>query len=147
MLTAGTFVGISTAAVTLVTAAPAAAAQAPLNLANEQGRLWSCAFNPFIPSSLPYSFGLTYEIAGLRQRAAERQGDAVARVSSYAWSNANKTSDLHDPLGRQVDRRQALPAADVAYTFNLIKKNPRPRPQRGVVGALERDPVRRNKVI
>ncbi len=38
-----------------------AATQVPLNLANEQGELWSCAFNPFVPTSSPYSVGLTYE--------------------------------------------------------------------------------------
>ncbi|HEY5120578.1 MAG TPA: hypothetical protein VII84_03280, partial [Acidimicrobiales bacterium] len=49
-----TVVGPSVAGLTIASAAPT---QAPLNLANEQGALWSCAFNPFVPSSLPYSFG------------------------------------------------------------------------------------------
>ena len=45
----------------LVGTSVAGASQVPLNLANEQGMLWPCTFNPFNPSSSPYSVGVTYD--------------------------------------------------------------------------------------
>ncbi len=119
-LTAGTFVGISTAAVTLVTAAPAAAAQAPLNLGNEQGLLWPCSFNPFNPSDAPYSVGLTYETLDF-VNALNNATVTPWLASSYVWSNANKTLTFTIRSGVKFTDGKPLSAADVAYTFNLIK--------------------------
>ena len=96
-MAAGTFVGVSTAAVSLVTAAPAAAAQAPLNLGNEQGLLWPCSFNPFNPSDAPYSVGVTYEtldfIDALNNAKVTPWLASVLRVEQR-----QQDADVHDPL-------------------------------------------------
>jgi peptide/nickel transport system substrate-binding protein len=115
-----TVVGPSVVGLTVANAAPS---QAPLNLANEQGALWSCAFNPFVPASLPYSFGLTYE--SLDFVNALQNGKVTPWLASaYAWSNSNKTLTFTIRSGVKWTDGVALSAADVVYTFDLLKKNP-----------------------
>ncbi len=115
-----TLVGSSTVGVVAAGASPS---QAPLNLANEQGTLWSCAFNPFVPSSLPYSFGLTYESLDF-VNALESGKVTPWLASSYAWSNANKTVTFTIRSGVKWSDGTPFTAADVVYTFDLLKKNP-----------------------
>jgi peptide/nickel transport system substrate-binding protein len=115
-----TVVGPSVAGLATANAAPS---QAPLNLANEQGTLWSCAFNPFVPSSLPYSFGLTYE--SLDFVNALQSGKVTPWLAStYAWSNANKTLTFTIRSGVKWSDGTPFSAADVVYTFDLLKKDP-----------------------
>jgi peptide/nickel transport system substrate-binding protein len=115
-----TVVGPSVAGLAIANAAPT---QAPLNLANEQGTLWSCAFNPFIPSSLPYSFGLTYETLDFVN--ALQSGKVTPWLASaYAWSNANKTLTFTIRPGVKWSDGTPFSAADVVYTFALLKKDP-----------------------
>jgi peptide/nickel transport system substrate-binding protein len=115
-----TVAGPATVGLSVANAAPS---QAPLNLANEQGALWSCAFNPFVPSSLPYSFGLTYE--SLDFVNALQSGKVTPWLASaYAWSNANKKLTFTIRSGVKWSDGVAFSAADVVYTFNLLKKNP-----------------------
>ncbi len=115
-----TVVGPSVAGLTVASAAPS---QAPLNLANEQGTLWSCAFNPFVPSSLPYSFGLTYE--SLDFVNALQSGKVTPWLASaYAWSNGNKTVTFTIRPGVKWTDGTPFSAADVVYTFGLLKKDP-----------------------
>jgi len=116
-----TVVGPSVVGVAVASAAPTT--QAPLNLANEQGSLWSCAFNPFVPASLPYSFGVTYESLYF-VNALQSAKATPWLASSYAWSNANKTLSFTVRPGIKWSDGQPFSAADVLYTFNLLKKNP-----------------------
>jgi peptide/nickel transport system substrate-binding protein len=121
-LVASTFVMVSTGTVVLATSSAAGAAtQAPLNLANEQGLLWSCAFNPFNTSDSPYSVGLTYETLDFVDALANQKVTPWL-ASSYAWSNANKTLTFTIRNGVKWTDGKPLTAADVVYTFNLIKK-------------------------
>jgi peptide/nickel transport system substrate-binding protein len=114
-----TVVGPAVVELTVANAAP----QAPLNLANEQGTLWSCAFNPFVPASLPYSFGLTYESLDF-VNALESGKVTPWLASSYAWSNSNKTVTFTIRSGVKWSDGTPFSAADVVYTFDLLKKNP-----------------------
>jgi peptide/nickel transport system substrate-binding protein len=100
-----------------------AVSQVPLNLANEQGTLWSCAFNPFIPTSSPYSIGLTYETLDF---VNSLQSGKVTPwlATSYAWSNDNKTLTFDIRPGVKWSDGKPFSAADVVYTFNLLKKYP-----------------------
>jgi peptide/nickel transport system substrate-binding protein len=99
-----------------------AATQVPLNLANEQGQLWSCAFNPFVPTSLPYSVGLTYEtLAFVNSLQSGKVTPWLA--TNYAWSNGNKTLTFTIRPGVKWSDGTPFSAADVVYTFNLLKKN------------------------
>ena len=114
-LLASTFVMVSPGVTSV-----AGAVQAPLNLANEQGLLWPCTFNPFNPSSAPYSVGLTYETLDF-VNALQNAKVTPWLASSYAWSNGNKTLTFTVRSGVKWTDGQPLSAADVVYTFNLIK--------------------------
>jgi peptide/nickel transport system substrate-binding protein len=100
-----------------------ASGQVPLNLDNEQGTLWACSFNPLIPSSASYSVGVTYETLDF-VNALENAKVTPWLASSYAWSNNNKTLTFTIRSGVKWTDGQPFSAADVAYTFNLIKKDP-----------------------
>jgi len=56
-----------------------ASGQTPLNLDNEQGELWPCAFTPFNGFDAMFSVGTNLRDARLRERSAEFEGHAVAR--------------------------------------------------------------------
>src|ERR1019366_940786 len=122
-LVASTITVVGPSAVGLAVASAAPTTQAPLNLANEQGSLWSCAFNPFIPASLPYSFGLTYESLDF-VNALQSAKTPPWLASSYAWTNANKTLTFTIRSGVKWSDGVPFSAADVLYTFNLLKKYP-----------------------
>lgn len=116
--------GMCAVVVPSLASTPAAgAAQAPLNLANEQGELWSCAFNPFVPTSSPYSVGLTYETLDFVD--ALQSGKVTPWLATgYAWSNGNKTLTFTIRSGVKWSDGKPFSAADVVYTFNLLKKYP-----------------------
>jgi len=117
-------IGSALLALTQVAAfTPAQAAQVPLNLANEQGALWSCSFNPFNPSSSPYSVGVTYETLSF-VNSLQSGKTSPWLASSYAWSNSNKTLTFTIRDGIKWTDGTAFTPADVVYTFNLIKKYP-----------------------
>ncbi len=113
-LVAGTMVGLTPGTAGAITNAT------PLNLANEQGELWPCTFNPLNPSSAPYSVGLTYETLDF---VNSLQSGKVTPwlATNYAWSNGNKTLTFTIRSGVKWSDGQPFSAADVAYTFNLIK--------------------------
>jgi len=126
-LVATAFVFVASTCLTVIPSvlAPAvasAAAQVPLNLANEQGALWSCAFNPFVPTSSPYSVGLTYETLDF---VDSLQSGKVTPwlATNYVWSNSNKTLTFTIRSGVKWSDGVAFTPADVVYTFNLLKKN------------------------
>jgi len=105
------------------TTSAGAATQVPLNLANEQGELWSCSFNPFVPTSSPYSVGVTYETLDF---VDSLQSGKVTPwlATAYAWSNNNETLTFTIRPGVKWSDGKPFSAADVAYTFNLLKKFP-----------------------
>ncbi len=127
--------GLVTSALTLVASTVAVAGGAMgsgvagasgnqvLHLDNEQGVLWACAFNPFNPSDLPYSVGLTYETLDF-VNALQNAKVTPWLASSYAWSNANKTLTFTIRPGVSWSDGVPMTAADVAYTFNLLKAHP-----------------------
>ncbi len=107
----------------LAPATAGAVSQVPLNLANEQGELWSCAFNPFVPTSSPYSVGLTYETLDFVD-ALNNAAVTPWLATAYAWSNGNKTLTFTIRSGVKWSDGTPFTAADVVYTFNLLKKFP-----------------------
>ena len=122
-LVASTLALVASTFVMMAPGVASAAGQAPLNLANEQGMNWPCSFNPFNPSDAAYSVGLTYETLDF-VNALQNAKVTPWLASSYAWSNANKTLTFTIRSGVKWTDGQPLTAADVAYTFNLIKKYP-----------------------
>jgi peptide/nickel transport system substrate-binding protein len=91
-----------------------------VTISNEQGTTWTCGFNPFNANVNFLSFGPVYEeltfVNGLK---SGQTTDWLA--SSYAWSNNNQTLTFTMRPNLKWTDGKPLTAADVLYTFNLLK--------------------------
>ena len=91
-----------------------------LTIDNESGGTWACDFNPFNLSYISYSLGNVYE--PLVFINALHSGQATPWLAtSWAWGNGNKTLTFTIRNGVKFSNGDPLTAADVAYTFNLLK--------------------------
>ena len=94
-----------------------------VTISNEQGSTWSCGFNPFNSDVNSFSVGPIYEeltfVNGLQ---SGKTTDWLA--SNYAWSNGNKTLTFTIRPGVKWSDGKPMTAADVVFTFNLLKKYP-----------------------
>jgi peptide/nickel transport system substrate-binding protein len=93
-----------------------------LTISNEQGGLWTCGFNPFNSSVNFLSAGDIYEplmFVNTLQNAAA----APWLATDYKWSNGNKTLTFTIRDGVKWSDGQSMSAADVVYTFDLLKNN------------------------
>jgi peptide/nickel transport system substrate-binding protein len=94
-----------------------------VTISNEQGTTWTCGFNPFNSDVNFLSAGTVYEqltfVNGLKSGQTTNW-----LASSYKWSNANKTLSFTVRKGVKWTDGKPLTAADVLFTFNLIKKFP-----------------------
>src|SRR6516225_4520658 len=93
-----------------------------LVISDSQGTQWNCSFNPFNPSNLAtgVTFGQVYEplvFVNTLQNAKTSPWLATA----WAWSNNNKTLTFTIHNGVTFSDGTPMTAADVAYTFNLMK--------------------------
>jgi peptide/nickel transport system substrate-binding protein len=100
-----------------------ASPQKALNLDNEQGQLWPCAFTPFNGFDAQFSIGVTYETLDFIN-ALQNQKTTPWLATAYAWSNANKTLTFTIRSGVKFSDGKPFSAADVVYSFNLLKKYP-----------------------
>jgi peptide/nickel transport system substrate-binding protein len=93
-----------------------------LTIDNESGSLWTCGFNPFNLSNIGYSFGNVYEplvFVNTLQNAKESPWLAT----KWTWSNGNKDITFTIRNGVKWTDGKPLTAADVVFTFNLLKQN------------------------
>jgi peptide/nickel transport system substrate-binding protein len=94
-----------------------------LTISNESGQLWTCGFNPFNPSVNTLSFGPVYEPLAFVDTL--KNGQATPWLASgWAWSNGNKVITFTIRKGVTFSNGKPMTAADVAFTFNLMKKFP-----------------------
>jgi peptide/nickel transport system substrate-binding protein len=96
-----------------------------LTISNEQGTLWTCSFNPFNPSNLAQgvTFGQVYEpLAFVNTLESGKATPWLA--TAWAWSNGNKMLTFTVRNGVKWNDGTPMTAADVAFTFNLMKKFP-----------------------
>jgi peptide/nickel transport system substrate-binding protein len=96
-----------------------------LTISNEQGTLWTCSFNPFNPSNQAQgvTMGQVYEpLAFVNTLQSGKTSPWLA--TSWAWSNNNKTLTFTIRNGVKWNDGTPMTAADVAFTFNLMKKFP-----------------------
>jgi peptide/nickel transport system substrate-binding protein len=104
------------------TSAAQAAAGTSVTISNEQGGTWTCGFNPFNASLVDWSFGPVYEplvfVDELKSGAA-----TPWLASKYKWSNHNRTITFTIRSGVKWSDGKPLTAADVLYTFQLLKKH------------------------
>jgi peptide/nickel transport system substrate-binding protein len=94
-----------------------------VTISNEQGTTWTCGFNPFNPSVQFLSIGTEYEV--LTFENALKSGQTTPWLaSSYAWSNHNRTLAFKIRSGVKWTDGKPFSAADVLFTFKLIKAHP-----------------------
>jgi peptide/nickel transport system substrate-binding protein len=94
-----------------------------LTISDESGALWTCGFNPFNSSVSWLDFGPVYEpLVFVDSLQSGKTTPWLA--SSYAWSNGNKTVTFTIRSGVKWNDGQPMSAADVNFTFNLLKKYP-----------------------
>jgi peptide/nickel transport system substrate-binding protein len=92
-----------------------------LTIDNESGTLWNCGFNPFNGNVSFLSFGPVYEPLVYDNLLNDRKVPMLA--SSYKWSSDSKTLTFTIRSGVKWSDGQPFTAADVVYTFKLIKSN------------------------
>src|SRR4051812_23930012 len=92
-----------------------------LTIDNESGGLWTCGFNPFNASVTGLSVGIIYEPLVYDNLLTDKKQPMLA--SAYQWSSDNKSITFTIRPGVTWSDGQPFTAADVVYTFNLIKQN------------------------
>ncbi|HXP19414.1 MAG TPA: ABC transporter substrate-binding protein [Streptosporangiaceae bacterium] len=101
---------------------PSSHASGVLTIDNESGGNWTCDFSPFNLSYISFSLGTVYEplvFVNTLQNAKETPWLAT----KWVWSNGNKTLTFTIRPGVKFSNGTPLTAADVVYTFNLLKQN------------------------
>ena len=89
---------------------------------NESGALWVGNYSPFNPSVDSTSIGIVYEPLIYINVLNNKQTPWLA--TSYAWSNGNKTLTFTIRKGVQWTDGKPFTPADVAFTFNLMRRYP-----------------------
>jgi peptide/nickel transport system substrate-binding protein len=104
--------------------ARAASASGTLTISNETGSLWTCGFNPYNLDFL--SDGVTtYLYEPLVFVDTLESGKTTPWLAtSYAWSDNNRALTFVIRKGVRWTDGQPLTAADVVFTFELLKKYP-----------------------
>jgi peptide/nickel transport system substrate-binding protein len=94
-----------------------------LTIDNESGGTWTCDYNPFNLSDIAFSLGPVYEpLVFVDTLNNDKTTPWLA--SAFAWSDGNKVITFTIRSGVKFTNGDPLTAADVAYTFNLMKKYP-----------------------
>src|SRR6204780_1878845 len=94
-----------------------------LTISNENGALWTCGFNPLNASHALLSVGFMYEPLVYINPLQDGKTTPML-ASSWKWGAGNKSLTFTMRPGVKFSDGTPLTAADVAYTFNLEKKNP-----------------------
>jgi peptide/nickel transport system substrate-binding protein len=85
--------------------------------------LWTCGFSPFNPSSNFLSVGLVYEPL-MFVNTLQNAKVSPWLASAYAWSAGNTVLTFTLQKGVKWTDGQPFTAADVVFTFNMLKKFP-----------------------
>ncbi len=100
-----------------------AATTSTLTIDNENGALWTCGFSPFNGSDTLLAVGFVYEPL-VYINPLQNGKTTPMLATSWAWGAGNKTLTFTIRQGVKWSDGQPLTAADVAYTFQLIKQYP-----------------------
>ncbi len=94
-----------------------------VTISNENGALWTCGFNPLLGSDQLLAFGFVYE--PLVYVNPLQNGKATPMLAtSWKWGAGNKSLTFTIRSNVKWNDGTPMTAADVAYTFNLMKKFP-----------------------
>ncbi|HTT91010.1 MAG TPA: ABC transporter substrate-binding protein [Acidimicrobiales bacterium] len=99
------------------------AASGSLTIINGFGTLWGCVFNPFNLTWQFGSAGFVYEPL-VYMNTLENAKTTPWLATSWKWSNGNKTLTFTIRKGVKWSDGTPLTAADVLFTFDLLKKYP-----------------------
>jgi peptide/nickel transport system substrate-binding protein len=100
-----------------------AATKSTLTISNENGALWTCAFSPLNTSDTLLSVGFVYEpLVYVNPLQSGKTTPMLA--TSWNWGAGNKSLTFTIRQGVKWSDGTPMTAADVAFTFNMIKKNP-----------------------
>jgi peptide/nickel transport system substrate-binding protein len=94
-----------------------------LTIDNENGALWTCDFNPLNPSDQFLTVGFVYEPL-VYINPLQNAKTTPMLATKWQWGPGNKSLTFTIRSGVKWSDGTPLTAADVAYTFNLIKKYP-----------------------
>ncbi len=123
MLAAGCSAGAGSSSAPSSTASGNTSANSTLTISNENGALWTCGFNPLNSTYNLLSVGFTYEpLVYVNPLQSGKTTPMLA--TSWAWGAGNKSLTFTIRQGVKWSDGTPMTAADVAYTFNLIKKDP-----------------------
>src|ERR1051326_4181610 len=89
---------------------------------NERGGTWTCDFNPFNLSDISFSFGPIYEPVGF-VNALQNAKPPPWLATSWGWGAGDKQLTFTIRNGVKFSNGTPLTAADVVYTFNLLKQH------------------------
>jgi peptide/nickel transport system substrate-binding protein len=120
--TAVAVVGMAVAACSSTPASSQGASQTTLTISAADGETWPCNFNPFNPNTYFFSLGMTNEELYYVDTLTGKMTPWLA--TAYKWSDGNKLLTWTIRKGVKWSNGKLMTAADVAFTFNLIKKNP-----------------------
>jgi len=93
-----------------------------LTIDNESGQPWQCDFNPYNGSVNGQAFGILYETLVYDNLLNDKKTPMLA--SDYKWSSDSKTLTFTIRSGVKWSDGQDFSAADVLFTFNLLKQHP-----------------------
>ena len=98
----------------------------PLIISDVTGQNWTCEFNPLNfpawPQGGPAETGVIYEPLMFENLLTQKVSPWLA--TSYQWSNGLKTLTFTIRKGVKFSDGVAMTPADVAFTFNLLNRNP-----------------------
>jgi peptide/nickel transport system substrate-binding protein len=94
-----------------------------LTISNENGALWTCGFNPLNSSYNLLSVGFSYEPL-VYVNPLQNGKTTPMLATSWTWGAGNKSLTFTIRQGVKWSDGTPMTAADVAYTFNLLKKYP-----------------------
>jgi peptide/nickel transport system substrate-binding protein len=100
-----------------------AAAKNVVTISNENGALWTCQFSPFNGSDTLLSVGFVYETLAYDNPLQSGKTTPML-ASSWQWGAGNKSITFTIRKGVKFSDGKPMSAADVVYTFNLLKKYP-----------------------
>ncbi len=99
----------------------------PLVIVDNTGETFTQNFNPYVSTSLGNSnnsTALVYEPLLMFNIMRPTQAPIPWLATKYAWSNGGKTLTFTIRKGVKFSDGKPLTAADVAFSFNLLKNNP-----------------------
>jgi peptide/nickel transport system substrate-binding protein len=98
-------------------------ASGTLTISNESGSLWPCSFNPYNPAVWGESVGFVYEPLVFVD-SLENGKTTPWLASSFAWGDSNRVLTFTIRKGVKWSDGSPMTAADVVFTFDLLKANP-----------------------